>query len=1157
MPKQGTVTPINANDPTAGLQPIAGMRPGWFFNPTDRTILHQAKAGAPMLPVGTVPAVLGKVTYRTSDRSHTRIGWKLQTPEGRTRIVTVSQILDGSWADLLGEPRPVGAEARQAFAVVMSEEVRTAPEVPAVPVKGEDGGLLLPDADSQDLGYLRLGDPDEAAALVAWQRVMRLAMDADRTTLAVCAFFAGPIVTFLQSVPAHVLNLYGGGQSGKSSAQKVHAALMGDPTDAYKVFGSLSTTANALPEHLLLARYLPMAREEASAGGLTLKELRALISRILSGGRRDRMGRDGGTVTQIGSFHSIATFSSNESLLTPGQPESFASRMVELHGPFWPGADEADEAVALAWQYHGWPLHWAKGAGLFEAERIEEWRGLHFQLTRRLSSAEGGITRTLARVMAAWCVGAHLLGLVLGLPELGERCFEDALAELPRVVGDAAENNQSAGALLWEKLAGAVASRPRNWPDASQLTGQGSKTGAEDGTPPVIEVSGYWWYNGRTHVQELHVLKTTMDELAAKASIDTTVPGLSEWRRSGILRSTQGASKFTSKPPGETLRKHVPGMVYILNIGAARDAYSEAPILSVVPEEPEAPADDSPIARSERAAAGGPLAGQARPEQLPEPVPTATSSAVAIPPRPIRPAAVFPPLEREVTDPRWDTLTKAGGRTATAASLGVLAVDGLHVPNCRPVAVDLPENVDQAAALMDAYGLKTLYLHVTAVEKLGLPGYDVRKPGGVSAALPHPWADPTGQGPLAEVIQRGLAPWMTLVTRDGQRLNLCIPEYENRMAKPGGRHGISGPREGAVLLDALMVYLLSTVHGPAGRPKVVPYYFSPNKTGEDYAGGLYRTDVTCEAVRRGEVAPLALNLSPTVPLSWVRPEGPNEFERAAAWLHAYDKSAAWLPAWGSTALGIGEPIHAFAEDGVQFDPALPGLWRIASPPGPGPEGLPPFVWCEAEEGGYWVRSTPSMTIVQQVYPGWVPEVLEAYYWPERKRALHGAYELLAIGRTRILADEEAGRPGAVFARAINGSVYKSFRGYLERKKPKRDHVTGELYERDIYYRPDWAWALMDAAVANTYRNVLDYAVNDHMLPLTVYVDAVTYASNTADPIAARPASMKLGATGGGWKPEGSAPMAALLPTIDGSETRSGVDARAALRKFLKGEIVNG
>ncbi|WP_346149418.1 SDR family oxidoreductase, partial [Kitasatospora cinereorecta] len=139
-------------------------KPGWSFNPETREIFHQARKDDVPLPVGVVPPVLGRITWRMANRMHTKLSVLLLDDEGHRRVVSMSALLDGTWADVLGQPRPVGADAPQAFAQVMRDEVLAAPEMPAVPVKDKDGGILLPEADSQTSGYLRLGDPDEVAS---------------------------------------------------------------------------------------------------------------------------------------------------------------------------------------------------------------------------------------------------------------------------------------------------------------------------------------------------------------------------------------------------------------------------------------------------------------------------------------------------------------------------------------------------------------------------------------------------------------------------------------------------------------------------------------------------------------------------------------------------------------------------------------------------------------------------------------------------------------------------------------------------------------------------------------------------------------------------------------------------------------------------------
>ncbi|MFI6158296.1 hypothetical protein ACIBCA_37050 [Kitasatospora sp. NPDC051170] len=1139
MPAQATVTSIRPGVSTAGLLPIAGMKPGWSFNPETREILHQARKDDAPLPVGVVPVVLGRITFRMANRMHTRVSLLLLDDEGHRRVVSMSALLDGTWADVLGQPRPVGPDMRHAFAEVMRGEMTAAPEMPAVPVKDKDGGILLPEADSQTIGYLRLGDPDEKAAMAAWRRVMTLAMASDRTTLAVAAWLGGVLASCCQGVNSAALNLYGTGQKGKSSAQKVGAALMGDNTEAGEIFGGMNTTGNAWFDLLQEIRYLTAGREEWSSSGMNLRQKQEFVSKTLVGGRRPRLGRDGERKIGVGIHHGLTVFSSNESLITPGQPESFASRLIELSQPFFPNGDAADEAVLLATQFHGWPLHWAKRMDLYGAAKVAQWRELHREITGRLSAADGGIERSLARIVATWVVGAHLLGVVLGMPEIGARAEEDARAEMPGIVGSSSANNVSPGALLWEKLAGLIGTEQRCWPDFRRL---GSAPG--EGEIPIGTMLGYWYEDPKAGL-EIHVLKTTIDAIAAQGGIDTPHPALVEMRRLGVLYSTQGKDKLTSRVAGsEHLRKVVPGMVYRIRLDKARAAYNEAledsgklPAFAV-------PGDDSATARAEREAAaraaGLPpaMAAVVAAAQTARTEGTAASVASAVQaPAPVR--VVFPTPERAVTEPRWDELADA---RLSAARIGVLSAKGLHLPNCAPLDVPVPGNVDEAYALAEAYDLRTLYVHQDVTEAMGLPAYDPMAHGAPMKPMEHPWAATAVGGAVARVEPAGVSCWMTAVPANAsaRRRNISVPAFDTRLWP-----SFAAAVDGEQLLDAVMLFTLSS-RGKGKRPNPVPYYRKPNATAEDYAR-LTPELAACEAVRLQQIPQLVSGqrLKPIVNIAWQRRMEP--LEATWAWVHKYDKTAAWLSAWSNTPLGVGEPVHYTA--GCPFDAKKAGLWRVASVPGFGLPGLPNFQLRKADEGGWWVRSTPAMNLLHLAYPGWEPEVLEAWVWPDSRRVMEGGYERIRQGRLFLLGEIEAGRPAASLVKKLNGALYQSYRGYLEATEPRVDFETGEIYARQVY-RPDWAAALQDAAIGNTWRDLHRFA-GEGFHPLSLQTDAFTLASIEADPLLAKPTSMQIGGQRGGvWKVEGSAPMSAVLPLM--ADTKRERSAGEAVYVYTKG-----
>ncbi|MCO0615649.1 hypothetical protein M8756_20540, partial [Lutimaribacter sp. EGI FJ00015] len=75
-----------------------------------------------------------------------------------------------------------------------------------------------------------------------------------------------------------------------------------------------------------------------------------------------------------------------------------------------------------------------------------------------------------------------------------------------------------------------------------------------------------------------------------------------------------------------------------------------------------------------------------------------------------------------------------------------------------------------------------------------------------------------------------------------------------------------------------------------------------------------------------------------------------------------------------------------------------------------------------------------------------------------------------------------------------------------------------------------------------------FSREDGRQPLSVYVDAATWASDSPDPLEAKPGSMRIGTEGGTWSTEGQAPMADLLVLMDDPQHKTG--AHGALDSYL-------
>ncbi|WP_433860099.1 DUF927 domain-containing protein [Streptomyces kronopolitis] len=1158
--RRGNVSNLERGGIPAGCRPIAGMKRGWFYREGNRTILHRANTEDTPLSIGTVPEVIGRIVHLTDDGQDIRTEYLVRGKRQRNpRILTEDELDRGTWAAKTGGRRPTGNDERHAFARLIREEGDKAPEIAARTYYNDAGDLVLPDADAQTLGYRTLRGTEENARQ-AWDEIGAwMSMDG-KSALVAGAFFAGPVLDSLDML-AHMVSVHGPGQQGKSTILVVCASCFGDLKPRRQ---SLMTTWNSskqgITQSLRQRGYLPVALDEHSSSGRTIKESSREISQMVAGAIRAMGTADGSPREADGFWHSVILSSSNEPLKFEGQTEDLASRLQEFRAPFFPNKMvDADGAPAepghrgaehiskrlkrLGKDHGGWPIEWAVRLGMFREENLKRLKRLHLELCAKYRPAQGGIAATIAELHMAWVVGAHMLGTAIGVPTLGAVAETEAAARLAEAIEVAAEANVPDHEKLWNAL-DALRIEASAFPTMEKL--------------PTVAEEGFRKVKGFHDENEWWVGDPVVREAATQAGIDNVTAAL---RRLADLKvHMRGEGKDAQRQTPKPLRREfpfVPRRMHCFDTRRAGDLFSpdDAPETGGPTEFPCGPTpgptpgptqvgpENVPLTCGGPTGPTGPtlslfdFSTESGPTPEPTPVPAMPSEPPAVP---------YPPAVARVDDAEFAALSaKASGMTRSAVRFGVLGMDEdqaarLWLPNCEPVRVPLPGGVDDTAELMAAYELKTLWVHESAGTAMGLPSYeervgdDLASYGGPQAPMPHPWVTPREGSPL--VVQGGgLSCWVTVKsTEDAKlRLSVALPMYEDRLDRSDelGRGGWGAAATPAVLLDALMVFLMSTVHGPADRPKVIPYYLSPNTTAKDFAGGRGRAEVVVSQAIRERAVPPAFTgaVKPVMDMQWTRDPGHlTEVERGSVWLHQYDKNAAWLGAFSGAKLGVGDPDH-FPE-GCGYDPEKAGYWRVREIPGTGLADLPDLLITEAEEGGYWLR-TPGMDLLIDLYDGWAPDVIEAWVWKDTRRALYSMYEKIRTSREHILAAIEQGRAGARYAKQVNGMMYQSFRGYLGRRNPQTDHTTGQAYAGDIWWRPDWAQMILDLALANTYRNLRDFAASGH-LPLSLRVDAATFASNEPDPLAAKPDAMDIGKGGRQWKPELSVPFAELLPHLD-------------------------
>lgn len=1177
------------------------MKKGWYYRSADRMILHRQNPEDTPLPIGQVPEVQATIEHFTDDGEYIRTEYLARGKrQRRPRILTEDELDRGTFAAKMGMRRPTGNDEKHAFARLIREEGDKAPVVPARTYYNDAGDLVFPEADAQTLGYRVLRGTEEAAR-EAWEEVGVWTLSCGKSALVMGAMFAGPVLDSLD-VLGHMGNCYGPGQQGKSTVATVACATMGDlKPRRQQILMTWNSSKQGITQSLRQRGFLPLGLDEHSSSGRRIQESSREISQMVAGAVRAMGTADGSPRESDGFWHSFALSTSNEPLKHTGQTEDLATRLQEFQAPFFPnvlllpdgteapaghpGAEHVSKRLKrLAKGFGGWPLEWAIRRGMFRAQNLAQLKQLHLELCAKYRPMQGGIAATIAELHMAWVVGAHMLAEAIGVPGLGRTAEQEAARRLTEAIVQADEANLPDCEKLWQAL-DALRIEKSTFPDLDRLP-----NAAEEGFRRLRGFTdpdkGEWW-----------VINPVVQEAATQAGIDNLSAALRELDAAGV--HIRGTGKNAQRLLPKAVRYAGLGQrMHCFNTARAADVFApdddggdgpggDFPDGATPGSDPGAtwvaPEIDGLTSSGATGATGATLTLLDIPQET-APAPGATSAhgltdsrTYDVTSEPVYGVpevedvpngrvwmTVEKPVYRKavpaVTDAAFaDLTTKVSGRAASALRFGVLGNGRLLLPNHEPVEVLLPGHVDQVPALMQAYGLKTLYVHEEAMEPMGLPACRerqrlareqereakglgptdyVRRPGPQSPAV-HPWSTPGADSPISAMYPAALTAWMTLEVADGSardsRLSLAVPAYDDRIkkAKQARLGGLAGPETPEVLLDTLMVWTLSTVHGREEQPRVHPYYLSPNRTAEDFAGGRRRPDVVCEAIRRREVPPATVQIPTMVPQKWEKELASfSPAERAAAWIQEYDKTAAWLGAFSNVWLGIGEPTH-FTGEQIAFLKNKAGYWRIAEIPGVvALPGLPPLVFEEAEEGGYWV-SSPSMDLLMELWPDWTPQILEAWVWEDSKRALEGFYKKVKNSRVYIVAAAEAGRPGAKWAKQLNGAMYQSFRGYLGRTAgPQTDHATGQAYAADIYWRPDWAFMLLSHATANMYRNLRNYARDEGVTPLYVNVDAAGFASNEADPELAKPAGMRLGSAGGEWTAENTAPLAELLHAFE-------------------------
>jgi len=423
---------------------------------------------------------------------------------------------------------------------------------------------------------------------------------------------------------------------------------------------------------------------------------------------------------------------------------------------------------------------------------------------------------------------------------------------------------------------------------------------------------------------------------------------------------------------------------------------------------------------------------------------------------------------------------------ATSPTIGVLDVDGLHLPDgsLAPVTGTI-RHVGDLYNGARRHRLTQLWLTDAWVRAAELPDAlagvgqfrEVRH-AFVSDGLDNLHAFPTALTPWLDLRKKGEA---------GSSVSIVFPLYDE--------HAVWGfDTDGALLLAALLAY---------AQAVGAPYYRSPGRTGLDLLQEVGKRGADAKREFPERLPPPAGQVDTVTELSWLRTLSPAE--RGKAYLHSYDKNAQWLSAAGVVELGLSGIEERHDPNGkMPFDKKLPGYWlaRIAG----------------AEE--QWA-CTP--TVAWALERGQAVAITQAYIWTTHSRAMETWYERLRGARTTLYADEmPAGRLALGALKYTYALTISSFNSVWQRDK------------RSPLYRPDWRHLVIAQANANMSRALHKMDAAGYT-PVAVHKDAVYLLSDEPDPIKACPPSVTLGTGLGHFKVQDVAiPLGTVLPAFDGA-----------------------
>lgn len=459
-------------------------------------------------------------------------------------------------------------------------------------------------------------------------------------------------------------------------------------------------------------------------------------------------------------------------------------------------------------------------------------------------------------------------------------------------------------------------------------------------------------------------------------------------------------------------------------------------------------------------------------------------------PRPARPQARRPRAAEGAGD-RW------------RAPAAVLDADGIYLPGGERLR--LPQNLGHAGILADfprrlnlGWGGGKL---TPSTGQLWLTAGFCQK----IAGLPLPGKDLSSEDRDALLTEAAASPWLAQAIAGGWLVSEASRtrlEHRMRIWRDDNRAGaqivfipyISGD---VALLDrdpdpAALAERLSQYTRLTG----VPYGRSASYSGHDL---VMRLDSRRKIVLDGPADPPPVWPSGSGIVSFQRDPSPEE--EHLEYVHSYDVTAAWLAAAKRTELGVGAAEH---KDRPEFDPKLPGLWRITPPKWDMWQVPDPFkARRPGKDGTIWVY-TPLLAMVAGLLDVDI-EPAEAWVWPRHTRYLNLWASEMDKARRALEGPPPAWRPDSPDDAAVLAAIKDTYSGAITlfgspqlAADPERGRPAHRLH------RPDWTHMVITTAAARLYRKIFAAAQATGRWPLGIDQYNLLYASASPDPDEACP-----------------------------------------------------